>query len=82
MPFYKLVCRDCGEAFEKRASVTERAEKQITCPACGSVSLENDYSAGAAGFQIKMNQGTACPHSAECGCRCAGNMGGKVGCGG
>ena len=35
MPFYSLVCRRCGHSFEKQASISERSEKAIVCPACG-----------------------------------------------
>lgn len=70
MPFYKLICRDCGEAFEKRASIEDRTQKRISCPKCGSVLLETDYSAGVAAFKVKGNDESACPHAASCGCHC------------
>lgn len=82
MPFYKLVCRDCGKTFEIRAAVAEREEKRLACPSCGGKALENDYSAGAPGYQIKSNPGTVCPHHQECGCGCMHGVGGNMSCGG
>lgn len=70
MPFYQLLCHDCGAAFEKQASIKDREEKRIYCPKCGSMQLEPDYSLGSAHVQIKQNQdkGYSCPHGGGCGC--------------
>lgn len=76
MPFYKLVCRGCGHTFEKRASVVQRAERRIACPACGGTSLENDYAAGSASIHLKAE----CPHRQ--GAAPAGGCTGGCGCGG
>lgn len=74
MPFYSLVCRRCGHSFEKQASISERSEKAIVCPACGGTELDPDYSAGSAAVK-KPSGGRpegGCPHGAGCGC-CGGH---------
>jgi putative FmdB family regulatory protein len=35
MPTYSFVCRECGQAFEKRLRMSQSGEVQ-DCPACGS----------------------------------------------
>jgi putative FmdB family regulatory protein len=40
MPFYDLKCSKCGSEFNKMASMSERENKKITCPDCGSNELE------------------------------------------
>ena len=36
MPFYDYQCKDCGEAFEVRASIKEKeAGLELVCPKCG-----------------------------------------------
>lgn len=76
MPFYRLLCRQCGCAFEQQASISARTDKQITCPQCGSTELEPDYSAGSAHVQVKK-AGDTCPHRSQCGC--GGSCGGHHG---
>ena len=76
MPFYKLICKDCGEAFEERASIESRTGKKIACPVCGSHELQTDYAAGSANVHVAQNQ-NACPHGAGCGCCCHGGPGGQ-----
>lgn len=73
MPFYRLICRDCGETFDKHTSIKERSEKRISCPKCGSIQLENDYSAGSANIRKGDADKAVCPHSDACGCHCNGN---------
>ena len=37
MPLYDYRCKDCGEAFEVRATIKEKEEGvELTCPKCGS----------------------------------------------
>jgi len=48
MPIYEYKCKDCGEHFEKRQSVSEEPLK--TCEKCGG-SLEKQWS--LSGFQFK-----------------------------
>jgi putative FmdB family regulatory protein len=48
MPIYEYRCKDCGEHFEKRQSVSDDPLK--TCEKCGG-SLEKQWS--LSGFQFK-----------------------------
>jgi putative FmdB family regulatory protein len=43
MPYYDLKCADCGEEFNARASMAERADGAIDCPYCGSFRLETVF---------------------------------------
>ena len=72
MPFYKLICSRCGEAFEKLATISQRTEKAIACPACGSTDVETDFTAGSPGVLKKAADGETCPHSGGCCCGCHG----------
>jgi len=42
MPFYDLKC-SCGEVFNVMASMSDRENKRIRCPKCGSDQLEAVY---------------------------------------
>lgn len=79
MPFYKLICSRCGAAFEQQASVSERTEKRIHCPSCGSNELQPDYSSGSASVHIAKNE-DSCGHE-NCSFRCGGCGCGGCGCG-
>ena len=69
MPFYSLICRRCGHSFEKQASIAERSEKRLACPACGGTELAPDYSAGSAAVKRPSeDRAGGCPHGAGCGC--------------
>ncbi|MCL2055606.1 MAG: zinc ribbon domain-containing protein [Oscillospiraceae bacterium] len=72
MPFYDLRCRDCGDNFNIFAGMTDKAEKRIPCPGCGSFNLETDYKS-APGY-IKNTKEPVCPNRHVCGggCRHAG----------
>jgi len=48
MPIYEYKCRDCGEHFEKRQSVSD--QPLTVCEKCGG-SLEKQWS--LSGFQFK-----------------------------
>ena len=72
MPFYKLICTACGKAFESRATIAQRTEKTISCPACGSRDVETDYTAGSAAVVASHTAAPAgCPHGGDC-CACRG----------
>lgn len=43
MPYYDLRCESCKEEFNIKATVQERAEGLLSCPACGSRSLATVY---------------------------------------
>ena len=37
MPFYDYQCKDCGEAYEVRATIKEKETGlELLCPKCGS----------------------------------------------
>jgi len=40
MPFYDLKCSKCGHEFNVMAKMSERTEKLIKCPECGSNELD------------------------------------------
>ena len=70
MPFYQLKCRQCGETFEVRASIAERTENRIPCPACGGFDHATVYGKGPAVHVRKDVSTGACPHAESCGCSC------------
>ena len=72
MPLYTLLCRECGNRFEQMASMKEKEERRIACPACGSQDCVTDYQAGSAHVQLKRESGQGCPHAGSCGCGCHG----------
>jgi len=43
MPIYEYKCRKCDKAFEISRSMTE-ADRNVTCPSCGSSETERTYS--------------------------------------
>ena len=68
MPNYNLRCTDCSSENTIRASMKEKAEKQIFCPECGSVELETVFSAAPA--YVKGTKEFSCPNSRSCGSHC------------
>lgn len=36
MPIYEYECEECRERFEKFVQSMQNAEKNVTCPKCGS----------------------------------------------
>lgn len=68
MPFYDLRCATCGEEFNIRASVAERENQQIACPACGTHDLQPVFK--TAHFAVKTEAAPACPNSHICGPAC------------
>jgi putative FmdB family regulatory protein len=43
MPYYDLICDDCHEPSNLKATIRERSERLLTCPACGSKNLSTVY---------------------------------------
>jgi len=68
MPNYNLYCPTCEKEHNIRASMTQKAEKTIPCPDCGSFDLETVFKAAPA--YVKGSAPTACQNSASCGARC------------
>ena len=72
MPFYDLRCVKCQSEHNISASMTEKSEKRIACPNCGSFELETVFRAPPA--VLKGAAPEFCPNSGACGhvCRHAG----------
>ena len=68
MPFYDLRCFACAEEFNIRATVAQREQRQITCPACGGYDLQPVFK--SAQFVVKTAEAPACPNSHICGAHC------------
>jgi len=68
MPFYDLHCPGCDKDFNVRATVTDKTEKRIACPECGSNQLETIFS--PVNFHVKKGAPPACPNSHVCGAGC------------
>ena len=73
MPFYDLRCPECDKEYNISASISDKMEKLIPCPDCGSLDLETVYISAPAVLkeQAKMPD---CPNINTCGsgCRYAG----------
>ena len=68
MPFYDLHCAGCNKDFNIRASVSDKTEKRIACPECGSNDMETIFA--PVNFHVKRNAPAACPNSHVCGSGC------------
>lgn len=68
MPFYDLCCADCSKEFNVGASISDRTEKRIVCPKCGSNDLKAVFK--SANFYVKMDKESECPNSHICGSGC------------
>jgi putative FmdB family regulatory protein len=70
MPSYDLRCPSCDKEYKISASMTEKSEKKIPCPDCGSLELETVFKTPPAYIKGK----TVCPQASVCGggCRHAG----------
>jgi len=77
MPFYDLKCADCEHETNIKATMSEKTERRIPCPKCGSTNMETVYTTAPA-YIKNTGSGTpasACPSSSSCGnggCRFAG----------
>ena len=65
MPFYDLRC-SCGEEFNVMASMSDRENKRIKCPKCGSDKLEAVFSKVNI-VQSRKSGGNECPNAHKCG---------------
>ena len=68
MPFYDLRCSECGGEFNISASMTDKTEKRIPCPECGSFDLQTVYK--SAPGVLKGAKAPECPNSHICGAGC------------
>lgn len=69
MPFYDLKCSACGEEFNTMAKMSEREQKQIKCPGCGSNELETVFK-NVNIVQSKKSGANECPNIHKCGGCC------------
>ena len=65
MPFYDLRC-SCGEEFNVMASMSDRENKRIKCPKCGSDKLEAVFS-NVNIVQSRKSGANECPNVHKCG---------------
>jgi len=68
MPHYNLYCKDCDKEYNIRASMSEKAEKLIPCPDCGSCDLETVFKSAPAYIKGSPPCGSSagcggCPHA-------------------
>ena len=68
MPFYDLRCPECDKEYNISASMTEKSEKRIPCPDCGSFELETVFKGSPA--YIKSKGPATCPNRHVCGSGC------------
>ena len=69
MPYYDLRCPDCDREYNISATISEKTDRLIPCPDCGSFELETVYKSSPA--YIKSRQPARCPNSHICGSGCA-----------
>jgi putative FmdB family regulatory protein len=65
MPFYDLKCSKCGNEFNIMAKMSERENKQISCPDCGSQDLEAVFK-NINIIQSRKSSGGDCPNRHVC----------------
>ena len=68
MPKYDLYCHNCDQEYNIWASITEKSEKRIPCPDCGSFELETIFKTPPA--YVKGAAAASCPQRASCGSSC------------
>ena len=71
MPFYDLRCEVCDKEFNIMATMSDKMNKRIPCPDCGSLDMETVFK--SAPFYIKgglSEPAAACPNSHTCGASC------------
>lgn len=68
MPFYDLKC-GCGEEFNIMASMSDRENKRISCPKCGSNELEAVF-LNFNIIQSRKSVSNECPNAHRCGSNC------------
>ena len=69
MPFYDLRCEGCGEEFNIMAKMSERENRTIKCPKCGSNELSTVFK-NINIVQSKKQDAPACPNAHRCGGGC------------
>ena len=62
MPFYDFRCKQCGESFHVMATMAEKDQKLIPCPACGGKELDRIYD------KMNLSVGKSTPNQQNEGC--------------
>ena len=70
MPFYDLYCEACNEEFNIMASMSDKTERKIPCPNCGSTDMETVYKAAPAYIKNTGDAMPSCANSGTCGYAC------------
>lgn len=70
MPYYDLKCTECGEEFNKMATMREREQKLVKCPQCGSNELEPVFKSVNIIQSRKTPEMPTCPNAGKCGGCC------------
>jgi len=65
MPFYDLYCARCDEEYNISAKISDKVERLISCPKCGSTELDTVYKTPPA--YIKTGGSDAAPSCASAG---------------
>lgn len=68
MPNYDLLCSACGQESKIRASISEKSEKRVPCPNCGSFEMETMFKTPPA--FVKGMSTHKCPSGGGCGSAC------------
>lgn len=68
MPVYDLHCTLCDADFRLQASMTDKREKRVACPQCGSHDLDTVFK--PIPYHIKGDKPAECPNSHICGAGC------------
>jgi len=68
MPFYDMLCTDCRKESRIMASISDKTEKRIVCPECGSFNLETLFK--SAPYYKKSRKTSDCPNRNACGTNC------------
>ena len=68
MPFYDLRCPECEKEYNIYASITDKTEKRIPCPDCGSIDLQTLFK-GAPAYTIRSKT-PECPNRHVCDSGC------------
>ncbi len=69
MPFYDLKCK-CGEEFNIMASMSDRENKRIKCPKCGSSDKLEAIFSKVNIVQSRKSASSECPNAHVCGGNC------------
>jgi len=69
MPFYDLKCEKCGKEFNIMASMSDRENRLVKCPDCGSSELGSVFKSVNI-IQSKKHDAPVCPNIDRCGGCC------------